>query len=147
MKNGTCKHYTGTFHNTHCGAGVCYRDVTTDPDEQEGSALRIPCHSQPFPQSTPSQLEHFNRRGSCGKYEEPTAEELAEFDRDMEDAIAQTMLAIPLIEKVKAEHEGKNWKGVEACPVCGGKLHMTHAACNGHVWGKCETEGCLAWME
>lgn len=34
------------------------------------------------------------------------------------------------------------------CPACGtGKLHLSQAAYNGHVWGRCTTEGCVSWME
>lgn len=33
------------------------------------------------------------------------------------------------------------------CPVCEGRLHLSQAASNGHIHSKCETEGCLAWME
>lgn len=37
--------------------------------------------------------------------------------------------------------------GTTPCPKCGATLHYSVAACNGHVWGKCETDGCLAWMQ
>ena len=37
--------------------------------------------------------------------------------------------------------------GAVKCPVCGGKLNYSVAALNGHLWGKCETGGCLHWME
>lgn len=33
------------------------------------------------------------------------------------------------------------------CPVCKGRLHLSQAASNGHVHGKCETKDCLSWME
>jgi hypothetical protein len=53
--------------------------------------------------------------------------------------------------KVKAEKgmrfPCKSWQGIEECPVCKGRLRLSHAAYNGHVHGRCETEGCLAWME
>ena len=39
------------------------------------------------------------------------------------------------------------WQDMVECPVCKGKLHLSHAAVNGHVWGKCETAGCVEWME
>lgn len=56
-------------------------------------------------------------------------------------------LASHLIQKVKKEHRGTDWKGIVVCPVCGGQLHMSHDAYNGHVWGHCETKDCLSWME
>lgn len=33
------------------------------------------------------------------------------------------------------------------CPECKGKLHLSQAAYNGHVHAKCETTGCVSWME
>jgi hypothetical protein len=32
------------------------------------------------------------------------------------------------------------------CPVCEGRLNFSIAS-NGHVWARCATQGCLAWME
>lgn len=57
------------------------------------------------------------------------------------------MTMLPVIQRIKEEHFGKSWFGVETCPVCNGRLHLSHASINGHVHGKCETEGCVAWME
>jgi hypothetical protein len=39
-------------------------------------------------------------------------------------------------------------RGVMDCPVCGtGKLHYSRAGYNGHVHARCETDGCVSWME
>lgn len=43
-------------------------------------------------------------------------------------------------------NKNKGTKGEIECPKCKGKLHYTISGYNGHVWGKCETENCLAWM-
>lgn len=155
MKPGTCKFYNGDYHNKCCDAGVDYRSVTTEPDRIEGSAYRKPCvrwdkwHGSKgqIGLDRPETIEEWNKRGHCNKYTEPTKEEIEAFESEMQKAHDRFMLALNLIAKVKKEHKGKSWKGVEVCPACNGKLHMTHAAYNGHVWGKCETEGCLAWME
>lgn len=32
------------------------------------------------------------------------------------------------------------------CPVCKGDL-VYSVASNGHMWGKCRTEGCVEWIE
>ena len=37
--------------------------------------------------------------------------------------------------------------GIVECVKCKGKLHWSRAACNGHIHAKCETDGCLSWME
>lgn len=36
--------------------------------------------------------------------------------------------------------------GEIACPECAGRLRWTRDEGNGHVWGRCETADCLAWM-
>lgn len=41
----------------------------------------------------------------------------------------------------------ENRREVVKCPICDGKLHLSQSSYNGHVHGKCETEGCLSWME
>ena len=41
----------------------------------------------------------------------------------------------------------KDRTGVVECPICKGQLHLSQSAYNGHVWGKCETADCIAWME
>lgn len=147
MRKDVCKHFNGSHHNDACECGVAYKDVVPDWDNIHGRALRFPCHTKAFPDSSPSQLEEFNKRGKCDKLELPTAEELEQSEKKMKKAIEEFKTVLPIVAKVKKEHKGQSWKGVEVCPVCKGKLHLTHASINGHVWGKCETEGCLAWME
>lgn len=56
-------------------------------------------------------------------------------------------LVMPIMIGMKKRHKGQRAKEVIECPKCKGRLHLSIAATNGHVWGKCETEGCLAWME
>ncbi len=145
MQKGLCKHHRSSWHNKTCLAGVCYRDVTPNPDEP-GCALRQPCRQVPV-FNTPDQLAHFERRGTCDKYEEPTQAELDAYELKIQAAIQRMEASLPLIDRVKKEHRGQDWQGVEECPICKGKLFMTHAKYNGHVHGKCETEGCLSWME
>ena len=38
-------------------------------------------------------------------------------------------------------------RDVLECPICKGKLHVSQSSYNGHVHGKCETDGCVSWME
>lgn len=145
MEKGCCKHHRGSFHNKTCLAGVCYDDVTPRSREP-GCALRQPCRTIPIFDS-PSQLEEFAKRGTCEKYEEPTDAEIAEYEAGIQSAIRNFETSLPLIGRVKKERRGQDWRGVEECPICKGKLHMTHAKYNGHVHGKCETADCLSFME
>jgi len=145
MQKGLCKHYNGSFHNKTCDAGICYKEVTPDPDKP-GCALRRPCRTIPVFDS-PSQLEEFAKRGSCDKYQEPTEAEIAEYEAKVQSIVRNFEASLPLIGRVKKEHKGQDWRGVEECPICKGKVHLTHAKYNGHVHGKCETTDCLSFME
>lgn len=148
MRKGTCKFFNGAFHNECCQAGIRYEDVTPEPERRTGKALRIPCHSQLF-FSAPNkgQLAEFAKRGTCAKYTEPSDEEIAEHEAKMRAAISRITATIPLIGRIKDAHRGENWSGVDTCPTCAGILQLTHAGLNGHVWGQCETKGCVSWME
>lgn len=148
MRKGTCKYFNGGLHNRTCEAGVVYDDVTTEPNNRSGKALRLPCHSKIFfSQPSESQLVEFNRRGQCSKFTEPTDDEVAAHEKDMERSIERITNTLPIISRIKELHKGESWAGVDACPNCGGILHLTHAALNGHVHGQCETSGCVSFME
>jgi len=151
MQKGTCKFYNGDYHNTHCEAGVCYKSVTTDPENTLGVAFRKPCVNwdkvhvgSPM---TKMQIEQWEKRGTCSKYQEPTNQEIQAYEAEMTAHMNKFLLLTPVIKKVKRENFGKAWSGTVECPVCKGKLWMTHSSYNGHVHGKCETKGCVAWME
>jgi len=145
MQKGLCKHYNGSFHNKTCDVGICYNAVTPAPKEP-GCALRRPCRTIPVFDS-PSQLEEFAKRGTCEKYQEPTEAEIAEYEAKVQSIVRNFEASLPLIGRVKKEHHGQDWQGVEECPICKGKLHIRHANYNGHTHGKCETADCLNWME
>lgn len=44
-------------------------------------------------------------------------------------------------------HKGQSAKEIVECPACKGKLHLSIASSNGHIWGRCETPGCVQWTE
>lgn len=83
----------------------------------------------------------------CDKYERKSVEEVQAEDAELAAHMTKYLVVGPLVKRIKQEHKGNSWAGVEECPVCKGKLHLSHAAYNGHVHGKCETEGCVSWME
>lgn len=146
MKAGTCKHFTGWRGGSdeRCAAGVCYRDVIPEPN-RPGAGLRKPCHSVPV-FTAPHQLEEHAKRGTCAKYAEPTAEDIAEHEREWRAAEERLRLAEPIRREVKKQHRGRYWSGVLVCPACGGRLHMEHHT-NGHTGGRCETADCMNWRE
>lgn len=43
--------------------------------------------------------------------------------------------------------ESESLTGEIECPACGKSLCYSISSYNGHLWGKCSTEGCLCWMQ
>ncbi len=44
--------------------------------------------------------------------------------------------------------KGKGGNGSLSCPKCKiGTISYSVSSYNGHIWGHCSTEGCVAWME
>lgn len=131
-------------HSTHtddplipgCALGIDVRAHTGGPDL--GWRRRNPCY-----------LANRDNEGfvPCDKAEPYTQQELDEFDADAERSVQRMQRTMPLIARIKSEHRGKSWSGSVECPECGGALRLTHAAYNGHTSGRCETEGCLSWIE
>lgn len=130
MKETDCQHFNGIQHKT-CRAGVSY-------DQFAGFCL--PC--LPFLCSNSSRPP-----GQCEKYVSVTPDQIAAREAEGNAAIQRIKKVTPLVKEIKKQYKGQNWAGVRECPVCQGKLHLTHARYNGHVHGKCETQDCLNWME
>jgi hypothetical protein len=116
-----------------CAKGIDVRAHVGGPALSWG--IRKPCSG------------HNKEAVPCALYEKHTPAEVADHEREMRRAIERIHLLGPLLSKIKTVHDGMNWSGVEECPACKGRLHMAHVGFNGHTHGKCETEGCLAWME
>lgn len=150
-ENTTCRHYSGSYHNTHCTAGIEYRSVTPFPDEN-GKALRLPCFTKClFENPSPAQAAEFARRGSCEKFDLMTQEEFERHEADVESAIQASIARMqkcgPMILRIKQENKGRSNSGTEPCPVCGTDLHWRISGYNGHVHMQCSTENCIAFME
>ena len=52
-----------------------------------------------------------------------------------------------LLEALKLIKEKKEDNDKIVCPKCQGDLHYSRAKLNGHIWGKCQTQDCLSWMQ
>lgn len=176
MSPTSCKHYNGDYHNTHCKAGVCYRDVTTNPDDRLGIAFRKPCVDWAAYDShrgngkmSPAQLENWEQRGKCDKFELPSKEELEAEEKEIEAFSANVFIARSAIldelrrrwlekDNISAPADITNFfqpqknyycgAGVMDCPICRtGKLSYSRSSYNGHVHASCNSSGCVRWME
>jgi hypothetical protein len=133
---GWCIHFRSMQHDS-CEKGVNY-DVLAGG--RLGAFHRLPCFiSDPDP--------HAAQRVECAHFRAPTAEEIEAHEgwiRGRLELIARVMTGILPWRRA---NKGRSASEVVECPGCAGRLHLSIAASNGHVHGKCETEGCVAWAE
>ena len=135
----TCRHFNG-IHHGECRAGVNYRVLAGEPSL--GCMTRIPCTFGFEPKGGPMAV--------CAKLERPSREE-AELTIDKQEAAFQRHVgaysAAHADAKAKGLKRGHGGQSSMPCPVCGGTLVYAVAGYNGHMHAKCETEGCVSWME
>lgn len=127
-----CKHYRAMSEHDSCSAGVAYSSLFGLPFE------RRPCFK---PQDDPT---------LCALAIYSTPAELAERERVIAARFEQTMVArAAIVQHAGAFKRGDGREGVIDCPVCNAKLSLRYrrAGCNGHVAARCDSAGCVAWME
>lgn len=146
MDKFTCKHFCG-LRDKKCNAGIAYDDVTPRPKEP-GCALRIPCHLPgKFDGLSARQREEENKRGTCEKFELPTDAEIAKYNADVKRIVEMHMKSVPFAAEMRKKYREKGFADIVECPICRGRMHFTVSNYNGHTSGKCETEGCLNYIE
>ena len=132
-----CQHYDGMAiirDDGKCHAGVRYDDIG-------GNSKERPCiggHNMP------------NALQLCPKWVRNTLEMGVQRHEEIEGVLGRMRVVGPVVSKWRTWTKKNRVAKQEAidCPTgCGGKLHLSQAAYNGHVWGKCTTEGCVSWME
>ena len=158
-----CQHYDpsgltmigGKEPHGHCKAGVVYLDQfgrapKDDPSSYmdgryyESTAIfkRMCCTDG----NERTEVEQLAR---CPKWERRTIEQATERHNDIEASRARMRIVGAVVRPwrtwTKTNRVAK--QEVIECPACKGRLHLSQAAYNGHVWGRCETDGCVNWME
>lgn len=135
---GWCVHYRynrspKTAEDDTCEAGVRYDSLPV------AHATR-PCFLDERGQSKSGAVH-------CDKLRRPTKEEIAAHEawsKNRMDRLTKVMVGI---SDWRTAHRGKSAVEVVECPACRGRLHLSISSYNGHVHGRCETEGCVEWME
>lgn len=137
-----CVHFTGVMQKT-CKAGMVYDEV--DKDLRIAYRMGLPC----IKPSKPDEFDRLAGRAQCPcqHLRFPAPEEVQKELDAIERETQRFMIAEKAVRPIREKYKGQDWRGIIECPICKGKLHVTHSAYNGHVWGKCETEGCVAWIE
>jgi len=148
VKKGTCTHFSGVF-NERCKRGVGYE--INFGGSKPGWFLRAPCvrsredlHGNSVPHDRRGEVEL-----PCMFREEPTDAQIESADREFEDMLRNVKVSLALASgwRVRPKPDADRETTVE-CPVCKtGRLRMTQSAYNGHVHGRCDTDGCVHWME
>lgn len=140
MSELTCRNFNGIM-NDKCLAGVAYDSVRRAAASPAQTRLPCICIAQHRDQTV------VQRKTACSKYEAETDEDRAAEERAHKESMARFEKLRPLTDRIRRENKGKSWRGTETCPVCQGRLFLSIAGSNGHMLGRCETDGCVAWME
>lgn len=145
---GKCVHFNGT-QNRRCTAGIEYE---VQFGKAAGIFLRMPClQSTGHRRDGKWELRPVDRQGQqeieCPEFRLPTQAELDAAEREREESAARMRTVMAVVGEWRRQPP-KGKETVIPCPTgCGGKLHLSQSAYNGHVHGACSTRGCVAWME
>ncbi len=135
----TCRHFNGIQHDV-CRSGVNYRVLAGEP--MVGCATRIPCLPFREPKNGPM--------ADCEKHSTWTLAEAEQIINDGEEAMQRHLRALRMAHddaKTKGLKKGHGGQSSLTCPICAGILRYNVAGYNGHMHARCETAGCVAWME
>lgn len=118
-----------------CEAGIRYDSFTGEDRKMD----RQPCFIKPG--------ESAEDRAPCAQLRPPTPEEIALHEKWAEERMGVLGKVMQGIAPWRKANKGRSASEVVACPACAGRLHLSISSYNGHVHGKCETAGCVSWME
>ncbi|HLX18407.1 MAG TPA: hypothetical protein VKS24_24730 [Bradyrhizobium sp.] len=83
----------------------------------------------------------------CENLRLPTPEEIEAHEKWINARMSKMATVQTGIAEWRKAHKGRSASEIVECPACKGRLHLSISAYNGHIHGKCETEGCVSWME
>lgn len=129
----SCRHFNG-IQNKVCKAGIEYR--------HDGKDTASPCIPK-FIKGRPA--------WPCDLFEIMSQQDA---EREADERILSMERGTKAYCAAKADADSKGYKkghggaGSLPCPCCdGGTLRYTVASYNGHMHGRCSTEGCVWWMQ
>jgi hypothetical protein len=138
---GWCIHYRYNRDVKKPEDDTCEAGVRYDQFRGDGKSFKTqPCFLDELGRSKPDALP-------CMAIRRPTTEEIAVHEKWLEGRMNQMGVVMKGIQPWRRAHKGKSAQEVVECPCCHGRLHLSIAAYNGHVHGRCETDGCVTWME
>ena len=135
MASKFCKNYRGMHQIKQCKAGVVF--TTLEHYGTKEFRDSCPCFSS-------------SGTGSCEFKTYPTAEEMAEEARKIAESMTNMLKArVAIVNDCGEWVQGCSSAGRIDCPVCGRskELQYSRSGYNGHISARCDTDGCVAWME
>lgn len=135
MRPDTCIHFNGILKEC-CEQGVNYEQIAGG--NRSGMWLRVPCLGL-LKRTVPAGAE-------CDKRQLPTPEQIAEDKARQAESVRKHLLAMPTVNVWRQKPPKGKYEIIE-CPVCKGNLHLHQSVRNGHVHGKCDSVGCVNWIE
>lgn len=153
-----CRHFTGILSEADgsrvpiqenrrgsCRVNVRYDDVC----KQGARSIALPCFHPEF-----GNMPHDGSPWpTCEHISFKTTEELDAEDAEIEEQCAKFLAQHEVVRPAILKHIGvarkpvNDCRGKMPCPICGGELHYSVSAYNGHVHAKCLTEDCVSFME
>src|SRR5208282_5705125 len=130
-----CVHFRSMAQHKTCNADVDYTALNGGTEYRR--MYQLPCFIKPG--------EKPGQRLQCEHFKAPTAEEVALHKQWTEDRESLVRTVKAGITRWRVQYQGCSHSETVECPACKGHLHLSIAAHNGHVKGRCETDGCASW--
>ena len=132
-----CVHFQSMAQHKTCKAEVDYTALNGGTEYRR--MYQLPCFIKAG--------EKPGVRLNCDHFLAPTEEEVAQHRQWAEDRESLVKTVKAGISRWRVQHQGCSHTETVVCPACKGHLHLSIAAHNGHVKGRCETGGCVSWAE
>jgi hypothetical protein len=132
-----CVQFRSMAQHKTCEAGMDYTELNGGSEYRR--MYQLPCFIRAG--------EKAGQRIHCDHFRAPTAEEIALHKQLAEDRLSLVMTVKAGISPWRVQYQGCSHSEIVECPACKGHLHLSIAAHNGNVKGRCETGGCVSWAE
>ena len=138
----SCRHIDKYARPLDAGCTVGCDPVAMAGGKTPGWGLRLPCKQTAPEYRRPDDPP----RATCSKFEPHTEEEIQQAIADHKQMAEEFPKKLSLLWEIKKTAK-RGTTGTKPCPLCGGTVHYSVAAYNGHVWMKCDGIGCIQLME
>jgi len=136
-----CEHYApkpGSIKHDYCALG-CGVSERMDAARKAGEPNMTPCIGGHKAKDV---------LALCPKWQRRSLERSEARADGIEASMRRMTVVMPVVSAWRVKPKPKqDRRDVIECPACKGRLHLSQSSYNGHVHGKCETKGCVSWME